>query len=163
MLRHPRLEVGHDALGVRHQLVLLVHGVAHQRDEVGEDALGALAFDLGLVQCGVGLPELAFGPQVRRGLQRVGQGLQVFELERRLGRAVVEDLERGDFVFVLLDELLEAGDELLGALARGFGEAGFEHGVLRHGIDDLLVLLLEREDQLAEPGIAEGFDGFEAA
>lgn len=47
----------------------------------------------------------------------------------------------------------------LAALARGFGEAGFEHGVLCHGIDDLLVLLLEREDQLAEPGIAEGFDG----
>ena len=88
-------------LGVGHQFVVLVHRVAHQRHEVGEDAAAARAFDLALVQRGVGLPELAFGPQVRRGLQRVGQRLQVVELQRRLGRAVVEDLQRGDLVLVL--------------------------------------------------------------
>ncbi len=114
---------------------------------------------LALVQRGVGLPELAFGPQVRRGLQRVGQRLQVFELERRLGRAVVEDLQRGDLVLVLLDELLEAADEFLGALAGGFGEVGFEHVVLRDVVDDLFVLLFEREDQLAQFGVVERLDG----
>ena len=38
------------------------------------------ALDLGLVQRGVGLPELGFVDEVRRGLQGVGQCLQVFEL-----------------------------------------------------------------------------------
>ena len=160
LLRHPRLEVGGHALGVRHQLVLLVHGVAHQRDEVGEDAPGARALDLGLVQRGVGLPELAFGPQVRRGLQRVGQRLQVFELQRRLGRAVVEDLQRGDLVLVLLDELLEGADDLACARSRAASEKPASSTlVLRDGVDDLLVLLLEREDQLAQLGVGERLDG----
>ena len=73
LLRHPRLEVGGNALGVGHQLVFLVHGVAHERDEVGEDASGAGALDLGLVQRRVGLPELGFFDEVRRGLQGIGQ------------------------------------------------------------------------------------------
>ena len=39
-----------------------------------------------------------------------GQGLDVFELKAAAlyaVRRVIEDLQRGDFVFVLLDELLE--------------------------------------------------------
>ena len=38
LLRQPRFEVGGDALGERHQFVVLVHREAHQRHEVGEDA-----------------------------------------------------------------------------------------------------------------------------
>ena len=64
LLRQPSLEVGVDPLGKRHELVVLVHGEAHEGDEVGEDALAARAFDLGLLQRGVGLPELRFVPEV---------------------------------------------------------------------------------------------------
>ena len=44
------------------------------------------------------------------------------------------------------------------ALAGGLGEAGFEHLVLRDGVDDLFVLLLELDEQLAQLGVGEGLD-----
>ncbi len=70
-------------------------------------------------------------------------------------------MQRGDFVFVLLDELLEGLDDLLRALARGFGEAGFEDSVLRDGVDNLIVFRFQREDDLAQLGVIERLDGFD--
>ena len=64
LLCQPGFEVGVDALGKGHEFVVLVHGEAHQAHQVGEDAAAAFAFDLALVQSGVGLPQLPFGPQM---------------------------------------------------------------------------------------------------
>ena len=55
---------------------------------------------------------------------------------------VVEDLQGGDFVFVVLDELLEGLDDAFGAFAGGFAEAGFDDLVLADVVDDLFVFLL---------------------
>ena len=71
-LGQPGFEVGVDAFGEGHELVVLVHGKAHQTHQVGEDAAAAFAFDLAFVQRGVGLPQLAFCPQMRRSLKGVG-------------------------------------------------------------------------------------------
>ncbi len=88
-------------LGERDQLVVLVHGEADEGDEVGEDALAAGAFDLVFLQRGVGLPELGFGPEVRRRLDAFGQILHVLELQPLPVGLAVEDLQRGDLVLVL--------------------------------------------------------------
>ena len=61
------------------------------------------------------------------GLKR----LDVFEPERRLHRAVVEDLQGGDFVLVLGDEGFEGLHQALGAFGGGGAEAGFDEIVLR--------------------------------
>jgi hypothetical protein len=83
LLRESGFEVGGDALGEGYKLVLLVHGIAYQRDEVGEDAALACALDIALVERRISLPELRFGPEVRRGLDLLGQRLDVFIPERR--------------------------------------------------------------------------------
>jgi len=59
---------------------------------------------------------------------------------------------------VLLDELLEGTDDLARALAGFFREAGHEHLVLRYGIDHLLALALEGDDQLAQGGVGKRLD-----
>ena len=80
-------------------------------DEVSQDALAARAFDLRFLQCGVGLPELGFVPEVGRLFDGSGQILDVLELQSLFVRFAVEDLQGGDLVFVLCDELLEGVDD----------------------------------------------------
>jgi hypothetical protein len=80
-------------------------------------------------------------------------------LRRQALRAAVEDLQGGDFVLVLGDEALERFHRAPGALAGGLAEVGFDQLVLRDGVDDLLGLLLERDQQLAQGGVAQGFHG----
>ena len=72
LLRQPGFEVRIDALGEWDEFVVLVNGEADEGDEVGEDAFRGRAFDLGFIEGGVGLPELGFGPEVRRLLDGVG-------------------------------------------------------------------------------------------
>ena len=82
-------------------------GEADEGDEVCEDAFAARAFDLRLLQRSIGLPELGFVPEVGRLFDGVGEFLDVFERQPLLVGLAVEDLQGGDFVFVVLDELLE--------------------------------------------------------
>ena len=107
LLRQPRFEVRVDALGEWDEFVVLVDGEADEGDEVGQDAFRGRAFDLGFIEGGVGLPELGFGPEMRWFLDRVGQFFDVFEPEGLLVGSIIENLEGGDFVFVVLDEFFE--------------------------------------------------------
>jgi hypothetical protein len=108
VLGQPGFEVGLHTLGVGHQFVGLLHGKAHQADQVGQQAALLGAFDLVFAQRGVGLPQGAFVNVEWRGVQGVGQGLHVFKLERRARGPAVQDLQSGDFVFVLGNELLQS-------------------------------------------------------
>jgi hypothetical protein len=45
------------------------------------------------------------------------------------------------------------------ARSRAASEKSASIRVLRDGVDDLLGLLLERDQQLAQGGVAQGFDG----
>ena len=56
----------------------------------------------------------------------IGQGREVFKAQWRFGWAVIQNLQGGDFVFVVLDELFERGNDAFGAFACCFGEACFE-------------------------------------
>ena len=160
LLCQPGVEVGVDAFGERDEFVVLVDGEAHQRDQVGEDAAAAGAFDPGLFQRGVGLPELGFVPQVGRGLDPVGQFLDVLEAEARLVGPGIEDLQGGDLVLVLFDELLEGSDDAPGAVGGRGAEAGFDDLVLADVVDGDLVFLFHLDQEIAELGIVQGFDGF---
>ena len=93
LLRQPRFEVRVDSLGEWDEFVVLVNGEADEGDEVGEDALRGRAFDLGFIEGGVGLPELGFGPEVRRLLDGVGQLFDVFEPEGLLVGSIIENLQ----------------------------------------------------------------------
>jgi hypothetical protein len=157
----PGLEVGGDALGVGHEFVFLMHGEAHQAYEVGEDTRRAATADFCFVERGIGLPQRRFGQQIGRRVQGVGQGLDVLELQRRPGRAVVEDLQGGDFVAVFGDEGFEGLHQAFRALGGGGGEAGFDEGVLRDDVDDLVGLLAEFQEEVAEGGVWQWFHGFD--
>ena len=78
-----------------------MRGEADEGDEVCEDAFAARAFDLRLLQRGVGLPELGFVPEVGRLFDGIGEILDVLELEPLFVRLAVEDLQGGDLVLVL--------------------------------------------------------------
>ena len=69
-----------------------------ERNEVRQDALTARAFDFGLLQCSVGLPELRFIPEVRRLFDGGGQILNILKLQPLFVRLAVENLQCGDFV-----------------------------------------------------------------
>ena len=61
----------------------LLHSIHDEWDTtVLAGTLAVVAFDLAFIQRGVGLPELAFGPQMGRCLQGVGQGFEGFKCER---------------------------------------------------------------------------------
>ncbi len=79
LLEQPCIEIRVHPLGERHQFVVLVDGEADEGDEIGQDSLAARAFDFRLLQCGIGLPELRFVPQVGRFFDGVGQFLDVFK------------------------------------------------------------------------------------
>ena len=146
-------------LGEWHEFVVLVDGEAHQRHEVGEDAFGAGAFDLGFFQRGVGLPELGFVPEVGRLFDGVGEFFDGLEGEALFVGFAVEHLQGGDFVFVVLDELLEGLHDALGAV-EGFGaEAGVDDLVLADVVDGQFGLLFDLDQELAELRIVQWLDG----
>jgi hypothetical protein len=84
-------------------------------------------------------------------MQRFGQGLNVFKLERRARGAAVEDLQRGDFVFVLADEVFKALHQLRCPVA-AYAEAGFHERVLCHRVYHQVCLLLHLQQVLAQRG-----------
>ncbi len=55
---YPGIEVGVDPFRERNELVVLVHGEAHQGHQVGENTAARSTFHFGFFQCSVGLPEL---------------------------------------------------------------------------------------------------------
>ena len=162
MGRQPCLEVGVDPLGEGNEFVVLVDGEAHQRNQVGEDAAAAGAFDLAGFQRGVGLPELGFVPQVGRLFDGVGEFFHGLEGEALFVGLGVEDLQGGDFVLVVGDELLEGLDEAFGAVEGGLAEAGFDDLVLADVVDGEFVFGFDVEDELAQGGVAEGFGRVDA-
>ena len=131
----PCLEVGVDPFRERHEFVVLVDGEAHERYQIGEDTAAAGAFDLAGLQRGVGLPELGFVPQVGWLFDGVGEFLHRLEGEALFVGLGVEDLQGGDFVLVVGDELLEGLDEAFGAVEGGRAEAGFDDLVLADVVD----------------------------
>ena len=84
-------------------------------------------------------------------MQGVGQGFDVFKFERRARGPAIQDLQRGDFVFVLGNEVFKALHQRGGAVA-AFTEAGVQQRVLRDGVDDQVGLLLHRQQVLAQRG-----------
>ncbi len=73
----------------------------------------------------------------------------------------VEELERGDLGFVLLDVVAERFGHLLGVLRRLLGRAGEEHAVARDHVDNLLAGLMDFDQELAQGGIGrERRNGF---
>jgi hypothetical protein len=74
-------------------------------------------------------------------VQGVGQGFHVFKLERRARGAAVQDLQGGDFVFVLGDEVFKALHQGGGAVA-AFAETGVQQAVLGDHVDHQVCLLL---------------------
>lgn len=58
-----------------------MYGEANEGNEVRQDAFAASAFDLGLLQRGICLPELGFVPEIGRLFDGVGQILDVLELQ----------------------------------------------------------------------------------
>ena len=89
------------------------------------------------------------------GHQLLGQLAHILEPQPLLERFAVEHLQGGDLVLVVGNELLEGLDHPLGLL---LGEAGEDHRIEADGVDDLLVPLLDRQQQLAQLGIAERLD-----
>jgi hypothetical protein len=53
------------------------------------------------------LPKLGFGPEVRRLLDGVCQFFDILEAKGLLIGPIIQNLQGGDFVFVVLDEFLE--------------------------------------------------------
>jgi hypothetical protein len=45
------------------------------------------------------------------------------------------------------------------ALARGLAEAGFDHAVLRHGVDDQVLARLQAQDELAQRRVGQRHHG----
>ena len=101
LLRHPALEPRPHALGVGHQLVVLVQREAHEGHDVGEQPLARRPAHLVLLQQLVGPPQDLRRPRARRGLDRRGQGLDVVVAQPVAVRHREEELERVDLVLVV--------------------------------------------------------------
>ena len=91
-------------------------GVAHERDDVGQHPLAGAAHP-GLVEPPVGLPEPVGCPGAGRRFEGVGELLDIAVAEPLAVGALVEDLQGGDLVPVLLDELLEGAHQYAGLFA----------------------------------------------
>ncbi len=136
-----------------------MRGEADEGDEVGEDAFAASAFDLRFLQRGVGLPELGFVPEVGWLFDRVGQILDVLELQPLLVRLAVEDLQSGDLVFVLCDELFEGLHDSAGTGQGVSAEACFDDLILADVVDRQFVFLFDLDQEVAQLRIVERRDG----
>ena len=138
----------------------MLHGKAHQADQVGQQAALAGSLHLRLVERGIGLPQLAFVYQVWRRVQRVGQGFDVAVGQRGAAGAVVQNLQRRDFVFVLGNESFKALHQAFGAFAGRFAKARVQQRVLRDDVHHLIGLLAQLQYQGAQRGVGKGFGGF---
>ncbi len=116
------------------------------------------AFDLAGFQRGVGLPELGFVPQVGRFFDGVVEFFHRLEGEALFVGLAVEDLQGGDFVLVVGDELFE-GLHQAGAVEGGLAEAGFDALVLADVVDGEFVFGFDVQNQLARGWVAKGFGG----
>src|SRR5439155_20804272 len=103
---HPSGQVLGDIVAEWMQVILRVHGEAHQRNQLSEDPL-ARAPHFGTVERLISLPEAVGGPGARRALDGFGQLLNLLEREPLLVRPAVENLQSGNFALILADELLE--------------------------------------------------------
>lgn len=150
-----------DRLGERFQNLLAFESEADQCDEVGEAAGLGASFDFLRRDGGEGVPEAVFGPG---DVLFAELFLQLFEHwfgEPVAIGAAVEQLERGDFGFMLFDVVAERSDDLLGVLRGLLRRAGEEHAVPRDHVDHLLAGLMDLDQELAQRGIAcQRRDGF---
>ncbi len=96
-----------DMLLKRLQGRLLVQGKPDQRDNIGPETPATFSLNLGRFQRGVGIPQPVDAPEVRRTFNHLGQTLDLVVLQALTVRAAVKDLQGGNLVLVLLDELLE--------------------------------------------------------
>src|SRR5687767_1877656 len=79
LLPKPYQIIGIDALGKGNEFVVLVYSETNERNQVRENPTPASAFNSGFLQNCVGLPQLGFGPEARRGLDAISQVFYVFK------------------------------------------------------------------------------------
>jgi hypothetical protein len=121
----------------RGQRSVWVECVPHERDHVRQ-LLAAVALHLVRFDCLVGLPQ-PFGLQrLRRLLNRLGQFFDLAVPQAGSMRSRVENLQRFDFVLVVVEELAEVRQQRLRLLLRRGIEAGSQQRVRRLFVDDLL-------------------------
>ena len=150
LVSEPVVEALTDLVAKRYQLVILVERVPNERDDVGQASPGAGSTHLVLLDELICLPELLLGPISGRRADAFVDCLDVFVVEALAVGLGVEELECVDFVFVVVQKLLERLDETLG-LFLGLGrETGFGQLVLADLVDDLFEGLLEIDEQVAE-------------
>src|SRR5690242_2198628 len=96
-----------------------------------------------------------------RALDSICEVLDVLVFQTLFVRAAIENLKSGDFVFVVVDELLEGLDDGLGFFCRIGGETCFQNAVFRDGIDGLLERFLQFDELVAKSRIrSERLGGF---
>jgi hypothetical protein len=84
----------------------MVDGEADEGNKVRQNPFATSTLHSRLLQCRVGLPKLRFVPEIRWLLDGVGQFLDALEKALPVW-STIENLERGDFVLMLLDKLLK--------------------------------------------------------
>ena len=128
--------------------------MADEGDEVGED-LDGVPRERAFLQMLVGGPDFGGGDVVRRPGDGFGEcfELLVNEVPFRVG-LVVEDLEGGDFVLVVVEELFPVGDEALGFF---FVVVGGDEFVAGEVVDGDLAVAAFAFEEVAEGGV--GGDG----
>ncbi len=92
-------------------------------------------------------------------LQLCFKFLQHLFVEALLVGSGIENLQRGDFGFVLLDVGAEQSGKARGLFLRGGVEAGEFDLVDRDGVDGLLGVLFRLGEGVAEEGVVEGGTG----
>lgn len=99
------------------------------------------------------------GDDVGRLFDGVGEFFHGFEGEAVFVGFAVEDLDGGNLVSVVLDELLEGLDHAFGSGQGVVREAVFEDFVGADVVDGDLVLALQLGEEFAELGIVQRGDG----
>lgn len=134
-----------------------MHGKADQGNQIGQDMWCVGPLDLGLFQSGIGIPKIIDPEMVRRLFDQPGQLLDIFKAQAALVRLAVEKLQGGDFVAVVGQELLERLDHGLDLFQSLDGKTGIDHLIFTDVVDDLLVLLLDLDQEVAQGRIMERF------
>src|SRR6185369_11498060 len=151
----PGAETIVDMLLERLQHRLLMQGKTDQGDDVGPEAPAPGPLDLGSLQGSIGVPQPVDAPQVRRLLNHLGQTLDLVVFETLMIGAAVKDLQGGNLVLVLLDELFKRLHQPLGLAQRLGIETGLNDLVGADRVDDLVGLTLQLQDLLPETRLAE--------